>query len=270
MKLSKEIFEKLDKEVLIIDVHEHIGEGMSGSVVATPEEVIRKMDMNGVEMAVISPLAGYLRPNGYGDTLKQNDRIAAAIEKYPERFPCGLGIVDPYDGDKALDEVHRIMNDLGLKGLELHPRFHGVFLDSPLYHRILKELSKYTGAVVLAHTDGDQMEPWRLWRILESFPNIIFISAHPMIGFTEFPQHIPLCKRYANLYVDTALWFKDENMTPSAKEVGAERIMFGADLGGMAIVSYDLLWLLLTDAFTDVEKELIFFKNAARIFKIKV
>jgi predicted TIM-barrel fold metal-dependent hydrolase len=272
LRIKEEILEKFRKEFFIIDVHEHIGESIGlGVAESTPERVIKNMDLNGIEMAVISPLVGYPTANGYKDTMKQNDRIAEALEKHPDRFPCGLGIVNPYDADKAIDEVHRMMGELGLKGLMLHPLYQGAFLGGLLFDRIFEALSRYTGAVVLIHTDGVPEEPWSLWWALEAFPNVTFISAHPMsTGFLHFPQHIPLCKMFKNLYVDTALWWKDEGIMPAVKAVGANRIMFGGDLGGMATVSYDLIQILLTDAFSDEEKELIFSKNAAKVFNIKI
>ncbi|MEM2320039.1 MAG: amidohydrolase family protein [Candidatus Bathyarchaeia archaeon] len=272
MRIKEEVFDKLRKEFFIIDVHEHIGEtlGLGGRKI-TPEEVIKKMDLNGIEKAVISPIVGHSLLNGYKDVMAQNDYIVKALEKYPDRFPCGLGIVNPYIGDKAVEEAHRIMGDLGLRGVMLHPLYQGHAIDEPLFLKVYEALSKYRKAVVLVHTDGSLEEPWRLWRPLEMFPNVTFISGHPMsTGFLHFGQHIPLCKMFKNLYIDTALWFKDENMLPAVKAIGAKRIVFGADLGGMSTISYDLIQLLLTETFSDEEKELIFSKNAAEIFDIKV
>jgi predicted TIM-barrel fold metal-dependent hydrolase len=68
--------------------------------------------------------------------------------------------VNPYEVDEAVEETHRIMRDLGLRGLLFHTFYQGTYLNHPLVIKILKELSNYPGAVVLAHTtSGIPAEP---------------------------------------------------------------------------------------------------------------
>lgn len=276
-RMSDEILKKLRREFLIIDVHAHIGETIGVGVFlpkhmrVTPEDLIRSMDLNGTDMAIISPLVGYPAPNGIKDTMKQNDRIAEAVEKYAERFPCGLGIINPYEYDKAMEEVHRIMGELGLKGLLFHPTFQGILPNHPLIIDILEELSKYPKAVVMVHTTGGEPgEPWRLGELAERFPSLTFISAHPSVSVGQLGQHISFCRRLKNLYVDTALWVPEDETWLTAKAIGASRIVYGGDIGGIARVSFGLLQLLLTDIFSDKELEQIFNRNAAEIFNIKI
>lgn len=275
--LSEEIIKKMQKSFFIIDVHAHIGETVGVGLFlpehirVTPEDLIKRMDYNGTDMAVISPLVGYPAPNGIKDTMRQNDVIAAAIEKYPDRFPCGLGIVNPYEIDKAIEEVHRIMSDLGLKGLSFYMMHQGTYLNHPLVIKILKELSTYPGAVVMAHTHAYiPGEPWRLGELAEMFPNLTFVSAHPHVEVGQLAQHIPFCRRLKNLYVDTALWIPEDETWLTAKAIGADRILYGGDIGGISRVSFALLQLLLTDVFTEEELEKIFSKNASKIFGIKI
>lgn len=273
----KKFIKKLKKDFSVIDVHAHVGETVGigvflpSVVKVTPEDLIESMDLNGSDVAVVSPLVGYPRPNGIKDTMKQNDAVAAAVEKYPDRFPCGLGIVDPYDGDKAIEEVHRIMGDLGLKGLLFHMTYQGTFLNHPLVINILKELAKYPGAVVMAHTSiGIPGEPWRLGELAELFPHITFISAHPSISDGQLGQHVPLCRRLKNLYIDTALWIPEDETWLTAKAIGADHIVYGGDVGGVSRVSFGLLQLLLTGIFSEEELEKILYINASKIFGIKI
>lgn len=273
----KKFIRKMKGDFFIIDAHAHIGETVGIGVFlpecmkVSPEDLIKSMDLNGSDVAVVSPLVGYLRPNGIKDTMKQNDVIAAAVEKYPDRFPCGLGIVDPYDGDKAIEEVHRIMGDLGLKGLLFHMTYQGTFLNHPLIIKILKELSKYSGAVVMAHTSsGIPGEPWRLGELAELFPNITFISAHPSIGDGQLGQHVPFCKKLRNLYVDTALWIPEDETWLTARAIGANHIVYGGDVGGVSHISFGLLQLLLTNVFPEEELKQILCINASKIFGIKI
>lgn len=275
--ISSEVIKKLQRKFFIIDAHAHVGETVGVGVFlpeyirVAPEDLIMKMDYNGTDMAVISPLVGYPAPNGIKDTMRQNDFVAAAVEKHPDRFPCGLGIVSPYEVDKAIEEVHRIMGDLGLKGLSFYMMYQGTYLNHPLVLKILKELSKYPGAVVMAHTHVViPGEPWRLGELAELFPNLTFISAHPCVEVGQLGQHIPICKRLKNLYVDTALWIPEDETWLTAKALGSDRIVYGGDIGGISRISFGLLQLLLTDIFTEEELEKIFSKNVAKIFNIKI
>ncbi|MEM1586972.1 MAG: amidohydrolase family protein [Candidatus Bathyarchaeia archaeon] len=276
-RISEEIIKKLRREFLIIDTHAHIGETIGVGVFlpeylcCTPEDLIKSMDLNGSDLAIISPLVGYPFPNGIKDTMRQNDRIAETLEKYPDRFPCGLGIVNPYEGDKAIEEVHRIMRDLGLKGLLFHTAFQGTYINNPMVLKIIEELSKYPGAVVMAHTTGwPPAEPWRLGELAERFPNLTFISAHPSISVGQLAQHIPFCRRLKNLYVDTALWVPEDETWLTAKALGANHIVYGGDIGGISRVSFGLLQLLLSGVFSDEDLEQIFSKNAMKIYNIKI
>jgi predicted TIM-barrel fold metal-dependent hydrolase len=275
--ISKEIIGRLKRKFFIIDTHAHIGESVGVALYlpehlkVTSEDLIKKMEYNGTDMAIVSPLVGYSTSCGVKDTMRQNDAIAEAVEKYPDKFPCGLGIVNPFDGDKAIEEVHRIMRDLGLKGLEFFMAYQGTFINHPLVIRILKELSRYPEPVVMVHTTGsNQDQPWRLGDLAELFPNMKFISAHPNVDLGQIEQHIPFCKKLKNLYIDTALWIPEDATWLAAKTLGAERIVYGGDIGGIARVSFGLLQLLVTDIFNDEELEQILSKNAAKIFKIKI
>lgn len=276
-KVSDAIIKKLKREFFMIDVHAHVGETVGVGVFlpehlrVTPEDLIKNMDHNGTDMAIVSPLVGYPSPKGIKDTQRQNDRVADAVSKYLDRFPFGLGIVNPYEVDEAVEETHRIMKDLGLRGLLFHTVHQGTYLNHPLIIKILKELSNYPGAVVLAHTtSGIPAEPWRIGELAELFPKITFISAHPSLGVGQLGQHISFCRRFKNLYVDTALWVPEDETWLTAKALGSEHIVYGGDIGGISHVSFGLLELLLSDVFTDEDLERIFSRNAAKIFNIKI
>lgn len=86
-----------------IDIHVHIGQDHERTY--SPEEAIRLMDKNGIDYAVISPVPSYPLPYGVKSSREQNDNIASALKKYPERFIRGLGVVDPRHGEAALPEV---------------------------------------------------------------------------------------------------------------------------------------------------------------------
>jgi len=136
----------------IVDVHAHIGMSSSLEVGGDAETLIRKMDENEIDIAIISPIPGYIDPNGIKDTMKQNDNIAVALRKYPKRFPVGLGTVEPRHGEIALDEIDRIKQELGLRGLMFHNDFQGLAIDHPIMYKFLERAACYDDMIVLMHT----------------------------------------------------------------------------------------------------------------------
>jgi predicted TIM-barrel fold metal-dependent hydrolase len=89
----------------------------------TPEERLRDMDEQGVDVQVISvatPLFGYYLDAAQGRQLARevNDEIAAMTRQWPARF-AGLATLPVQDVAAAIDELARAVQVLGLKGAEL-------------------------------------------------------------------------------------------------------------------------------------------------------
>ena len=112
-----------------VDVHVHVGEDLYRRY--TPEMALERMDRNDIEFAVISPVPDYPTPYGIKSSAQQNDYIAAALQKYPDRFVRGLGVVNPRHGMAAVPEVDRIFGELGLSGLMFSNDKTGLTMDNP-------------------------------------------------------------------------------------------------------------------------------------------
>ena len=168
----------------VLDVHHHVGDAftaLGGSLDPTggmaPEEYERVelesrlaiMDDGGVQQAVVIPGHGYLRPEGIADTRRVNDAIAAYRDRCPERFPVAIGIVEPQHGAALLDEIDRIDEDLGLRGVSFHTRFQGVSLDSQWIARAVDRLeSRRHDPGRPRHgrdAGGSTLEARRHWRV---------------------------------------------------------------------------------------------------------
>jgi predicted TIM-barrel fold metal-dependent hydrolase len=86
-------------------------------VVINEQRIRSDMDEAGVDMAVLLVMA---RPNDMERTRGLNGWLAGVCDKEPRFF--GFGSVHPYDGDKAIEEMDRCIDDLGLSGFKLHPK----------------------------------------------------------------------------------------------------------------------------------------------------
>ncbi|MDO8472802.1 MAG: hypothetical protein Q7T05_03185, partial [Dehalococcoidia bacterium] len=114
----------------VFDIHQHIPSAKIANDKAAAsrdyEMRVRFMDQNGIDRAALMPDSYYVMPNGIEDTMRVNDQLAEYRSKHADRFPIAIGTVEPRHGDRSLDEIDRIVNDLHLNGIVWHHKFQGV------------------------------------------------------------------------------------------------------------------------------------------------
>lgn len=253
----------------IIDLHAHMGISSTLQVGGSVENVIHIMDDNGINQAIISPIPGYEDPNGVPDSVAQNNNIANALKDYPDRFPRGLGVIEPRHGKAALPEVDRILGELGLIGLMFHNDFNGMTLDNPAMYAILERASRFKNVVVQAHVaHGSVLEPhFMLGKLAEAFPKITFIAAHPFMDIIALSAAIDLAKHHSNIFFDTCI--SHHHLFPIEKAVagiGEDRIMFGSDC---PYFKFCIDREIVEHAeISETAKNKIFAENAARLFNL--
>lgn len=256
----------------VIDVHVHVGysgtvEGAGGRV----EDVLKVMDKNGIDYGIISPIPGYPDPKGVVNTREQNDHIARVLRENPTRFLKALGVVEPRHGEATLDEVDRLLGELGLNGLMFHNDYSGVPVDNPIMFKILERASHYDDIVIFVHTfqHGTLEVPFMLGRLARSFPEITFVAGHPMMTFTHLDASIDLAKLYPNIYFDTCICHHHFYPIETAvREMGEERLLFGSDVPYYDF-GFDKVTVEKANISDDVQRK-IFFENAKRIFKLDI
>jgi aminocarboxymuconate-semialdehyde decarboxylase len=119
-----------------------------------PEERLRDMDAQGVDVQVVSlhtPLFGYHLEPALGRRLARevNDEIAALTRRWPQRF-AGLATLPVQDVAAAVEELERAVRELGLKGAELDTVVNGLNWDEPRF-RPLFAAAEALGAVLFFH-----------------------------------------------------------------------------------------------------------------------
>jgi len=120
----------------------------------TPEERLKDMDAQGVDVQVVSihtPLFGYHLDPAQGRALacEVNDEIAAMTRQWPTRF-AGLATLPVQDVKAAIDELERAVSLLGLKGAELDTNVNGEQWDEPKFLPLFKA-AEAMGAVLFFH-----------------------------------------------------------------------------------------------------------------------
>jgi aminocarboxymuconate-semialdehyde decarboxylase len=126
----------------------------SSKVRFTPEERLKDMDAQGVDVQVISihtPFFGYHLDPAQGRQLARdvNDEIAAMARQWPRRF-AGLATLPVQDVKAAIDELERAVTVLGLKGAELDTVVNGENWDEPKFLPLFKA-AEAMGAVLFFH-----------------------------------------------------------------------------------------------------------------------
>jgi aminocarboxymuconate-semialdehyde decarboxylase len=126
----------------------------SPKVRLTPDERLKDMDAQGVDVQVLSvhtPFFGYHLGAAQGRQLARevNDEIAGMVREHPRRF-AGLGTLPVQDVTAAVDELERAVTVLGLKGVELDTVVNGENWDEPKFRPLFKA-AEAMGALLFFH-----------------------------------------------------------------------------------------------------------------------
>lgn len=213
------------------DVHCHIGLTVSRAPVIGQSvgRCLARMASADVIGAIPCPTAGGPQARGVLDTRAQHETIAAACERYPDRFPIGLGIAEVRHEQAGVDELARAMQADGLVGFMCHPGLSGHSLGGEL-HAFLEVVAMHNGLCLL-HQAGSTAN---IAAYAQRFPSITFIIGHVSMNKAGHLDAIAHCGKHENIWFDIAQ--KPENADASwdlvhlVNALGEDRIMFGSDL----------------------------------------
>lgn len=203
----------------IIDTHMHIGKEslLSADIVSfmkskniwknikekiSPEGIIRTLDEGKISQGVIFPLT-FMPPDGQWQKL--NDLTAMYIQQYPGRL-IGYGIINPQDVSGSLKELDRCFDELGFRGVKLHPSMQEFYPNQerlfPLYEYCQQKqvpILFHTGASLASHSDKFS-HPILLDDIAVRFPELSMIIAH--VGRPYYQDAALLLRKHTNVYAD--------------------------------------------------------------------
>lgn len=120
----------------------------------TPEERMKDMDAQGVDVQVLSihtPFFGYHLDAKQGQALARdvNEEISATARQYPTRF-ASLATLPMQDVTTAINELEHAVTKLGMKGAELDTHVNGEQWDEPKFLPFFKA-AESMGALLLYH-----------------------------------------------------------------------------------------------------------------------
>jgi len=250
---------------LIVDAHCHIGPAYApaGLPPTGPKEVVKTIDENGIDIAVISQLT-----KDYKEDIEQ---VANAVREYPTRI-VGFAHINPHCQD-ACRELDRAVNDLGLKGVKVHPALDGFAIHDEIMYPIV-ERARDLKVPILTHAGWAGIgcgclfaQPLELLYLAELYPDVCMIMGHMGGDENYWPSAIKAAKKADNIILDTSAFCIPHVIQRAARDVGAERMIFGSDFP-WTFQRLELQKIRMLN-LTEREKDMILGKNMLRILKME-
>jgi len=251
--------------------HKYFGAPMKEESIRETADMYRELDMKAVLLAVDST-------TGMGTPPVTNDFVAEAVQNDPDVY-IGFASVDPWAGQKAVDEVKRAMEELGLKGFKFHPATQDFYLNDRQFYPIYEAIARYT-VPMLIHTGttgigaglpggggiklgGCKPIPY-MDDVAADFPDTPMILAHPSWPWQD--EALAMAVHKPNVYIDLSGWspkYFSRSLIQYSNTRIQDKVMFGTD--------YPLItperWLrdFYAAGFKDEVRDKILFENANRL-----
>ena len=211
------------KEMKIIDAHMHIGlhsfcdnenSEFPYDLCSTYDEIIKLMDANDVDMAVILPI-----PHKDFNTEKANSYVFEAYQKYPDRLIPFCRI------DEHLEENI----GKGFRGVKLHLLYEEVDIKN-----IKKELQQIEDAnipIIIHAKFANKVK--QIEQILKYAPNLNIILAHMGRGHLytgeQTIDNALALKKYPNVYMDLSTVGDLQSIINVCEILGYDRVIYASD-----------------------------------------
>ena len=264
---------------MIIDIHNHLSV-KSSPYRLPPEEYLKAMDENNVDMAVILG-KDYGKLGDIDNSNLPDEEVADLVKAHPDRF-IGFTAVHPdRDEKKNVDRIERAINDLGLKGIKLNPASGFFPNDQRLYPSYEKAQELQIPVVIHSGvkppSEGSRLRyclPVYIDDVAVDFPDLKIVIAHA--GYPWVEDVIMVGLYTENVFADISTLNQIEEVMgsevilPTLKKLtdslGAGRVVFGTD--GIFNLEPLISAVKNADFLSDSDREKIFSGNAKEILKI--
>jgi hypothetical protein len=251
----------------IWDVHSHLG-GLPGNTGAERMAVlVPHMDRLGMERLILSQgFNNYVRHPTRDQVRLENDRVMNAVRAFPNRAYGSL-YVSPDDPDFCVREFDRCVRDgpmVMIGEIQTDVRCNSPALD-PLVERAVAmhvPILQHTWTNALGDGPGES-RPADLVELAKRHPNAQFICGHTG---GNWELGIRTIRDTKNVYAGIAGSDPTSGFVEMAvRELGAERVIYGSDVGGRTFASQ--IAKVRGAEISDADKELILGGNLRRLLQ---
>ncbi len=174
-----------------------------------PAELLRLMDEEGVERAA---LINYSAPDVMGFTETVNDWVSAFVRGHEDRL-VAVGSVHPRFARDARGETRRLLEELGIRMLKVHPPHQLVranaYRDGNKALAAIYATAQELGCPVMIHTGTSifpgarnrYADPMDADDVAVDFPALTLVLAHAGRPLSV-PTAVFLARRHANVHLD--------------------------------------------------------------------
>lgn len=237
---------------MIIDAHAHVGHGRLKSLSA--DDLLRQMDENGVDRAILCPVEEQIVAFNHEGNLFILDQV----RRHPRRF-TGFAVANPWFGEIAVRELEWALGE-GLRGLKLHPVYQGFPMNDAMIYPLV-DVAARQHVPVYAHCGSAHFgDPLRLVELARHYPEVTFLMGHS--SFSDFWNDLPRCHQFApNILFETSR-NTPGNFQQIGKEIGTDFMVFGSNAPEHY---YHVDMPILREMFPAADdQEKIFYSNIAR------
>jgi predicted TIM-barrel fold metal-dependent hydrolase len=240
---------------------------------ATIDDLLASMDLNGVDSAVVCAFGW--RDSGLA--AECNSYVIQAMRDHPGRL-IGLAAVQPQAGRQALAELERCAQ-AGMPGFgELMPHGQGYRLSDTKTLTPLVEVALQRGMFALTHASepvghlyqgkGD-VTPVELQAFIRAFPDLRVVAAHWGGGFPFYELMPEVRLEASNVWYDSAaspFLYRSEIFPLVARIAGARKILWGSDYPLLSQAR--MLAYTLSSGLSEDELQLALGGNASRFLRL--
>lgn len=159
---------------MIVDCHTHWGMVWEDRYRGDATAWLEVLDSYGIGKAIVM---GHYSLTHSEEARADNDRLARIRDRHPERV-IPFGTSWPQQGEEAIAETRRCVEELGMRGLKFHPWLQGFSTADPVFGEICA-LAGEAGVPVAFH-DGTPCYslPEQIGGLARRFPATTFILGH--------------------------------------------------------------------------------------------
>lgn len=209
---------------MIVDSLTYVGRSIFGHA-ATAAELLAAADAAGIDHVIACPV----KPHDY-DLHAANEVVAEAVAVAGARV-TGVARVDPLRGDEARRGLAHALDELGLRGLFLHP-WEETFRITDRRVDGVVELARERGLPVIVAAGYPWLaEALQVSALARRFPEVTFVATNGLqlniSGLGQVDAELALAEA-PNLLIQTAGVYREDFLEGVVRRFGAGRVLFAS------------------------------------------